>query len=408
LNIVAEDRKREETMSIRKELVEARKRKGWSQEDLAEKVGVHRNAVSEWERGVKAPYPVHVQRLCDLFGMTPEELGLMQNDTTNDIMVSGKCVGNIVEQCAAGVEVCRRLSYEQISSENIRSAQCMLTTYIPILQAVSIGHTAPLLAQIYQIRRGNAYHLEGLSATLKYGEEAVHYARIADDVTILTTTLHELASVYEWPLPGIPLRQRHRKSLDLAEELIHIQETRSGVPHHIQAWNYIGYAKFQALNGLKQDTYTAIGKANDAQSHAIEANSEEPITYHVYSPVEPVNLVRQAAIAYSYLGDQPKAVSTFLQTIAINGDQAEPTMPISNRMYTSLLSEALYSTLHLPMPKKDKDLSVILWKASLSKALELRSITYFSDAERNLHTMQGIWPDDAEIADLRDLLVPWE
>jgi hypothetical protein len=60
------------------------------------------------------------------------------------------------------------------------------------------------------------------------------------------------------------------------------------------------------------------------------------------------------------------------------------------------------------MPKKDKDLSVILWKASLSKALELRSITYFSDAERNLHTMQGIWPDDAEIADLRDLLVPWE
>lgn len=62
----------------------------------------------------------------------------------------------------------------------------------------------------------------------------------------------------------------------------------------------------------------------------------------------------------------------------------------------------------LPMAKKDKDLTIKLWKASLAKALELHSTTYYDEAQSLLRTMECVWPDDAEVADLRDLLVPWE
>jgi transcriptional regulator with XRE-family HTH domain len=61
----------------REKLVTARYSKGWSQEKLAEEVGVQRTAVSNWERGITDPYPIHVHRLCQLFAMSAEELGLV-------------------------------------------------------------------------------------------------------------------------------------------------------------------------------------------------------------------------------------------------------------------------------------------------------------------------------------------
>src|SRR6266516_49393 len=60
----------------RRRLATARYEKGWSQEELAERVGVTRNTLSKWERGIVAPYPLHVHRLCSLFGKTAAELDL--------------------------------------------------------------------------------------------------------------------------------------------------------------------------------------------------------------------------------------------------------------------------------------------------------------------------------------------
>ena len=60
----------------RKELVEARICAGLSQEEVAEHVGVTRNTVSQWERGLSNPYPIHVQRLCKLFDKSAKDLEL--------------------------------------------------------------------------------------------------------------------------------------------------------------------------------------------------------------------------------------------------------------------------------------------------------------------------------------------
>lgn len=56
---------------------EERRRRGWRTIYIAEQCGVAgEKTVRRWENGTARPSPVHVQKLCALFGMTAEELGL--------------------------------------------------------------------------------------------------------------------------------------------------------------------------------------------------------------------------------------------------------------------------------------------------------------------------------------------
>jgi WD40 repeat protein/transcriptional regulator with XRE-family HTH domain len=55
-----------------------RERRGWSQADLAEKVGCDTKTVGRWESGERIPRSYHRQALCELFGKSPEELGLVK------------------------------------------------------------------------------------------------------------------------------------------------------------------------------------------------------------------------------------------------------------------------------------------------------------------------------------------
>ncbi len=59
-------------------LRELRKQRGWTQAELAEALGVTDLTVRRWELGQTTPSVYHVKKLCDLFGKSPEELGLLQ------------------------------------------------------------------------------------------------------------------------------------------------------------------------------------------------------------------------------------------------------------------------------------------------------------------------------------------
>ena len=53
-----------------------RELRGWSQADVAEKIGGDPKTVGRWERGITSPGPQLCQKLCELFGKNTEELGL--------------------------------------------------------------------------------------------------------------------------------------------------------------------------------------------------------------------------------------------------------------------------------------------------------------------------------------------
>lgn len=61
-------------MRFEEKIVELRKQRGLSQEELAEQLGVSRQAVSRWELGSTMPDIPNLLQLCELFGVSADYL----------------------------------------------------------------------------------------------------------------------------------------------------------------------------------------------------------------------------------------------------------------------------------------------------------------------------------------------
>lgn len=61
-------------MNISNRIIKLRKQKGWSQEDLAEKLDVSRQSVSKWESGASVPDLTRILQMSDIFGVTTDYL----------------------------------------------------------------------------------------------------------------------------------------------------------------------------------------------------------------------------------------------------------------------------------------------------------------------------------------------
>ena len=61
-------------MEFGEKLSAARKAKGFSQEELAAKIDVSRQAVSKWENGTAQPETANILKLCETLEISPNEL----------------------------------------------------------------------------------------------------------------------------------------------------------------------------------------------------------------------------------------------------------------------------------------------------------------------------------------------
>ena len=85
-------------MRLSEKIVNLRKKNGLSQEDLAEKLNVSRQAVSRWEGGAASPDAANILQLSKLFGVTTDYLLNDEYESDNDLpkvkevkkMVSGR------------------------------------------------------------------------------------------------------------------------------------------------------------------------------------------------------------------------------------------------------------------------------------------------------------------------------
>ncbi len=72
-------------MNFSEKLTTLRKQKGLSQEALAEKLGVSRQAVSKWERNEAQPELSKIVALCELFEVDANELlGFEHHETDSN------------------------------------------------------------------------------------------------------------------------------------------------------------------------------------------------------------------------------------------------------------------------------------------------------------------------------------
>lgn len=61
-------------MILADKIIEERKKNGWSQEELASKLGVSRQAVSKWESSGSIPDLQRILLMSELFGVTTDYL----------------------------------------------------------------------------------------------------------------------------------------------------------------------------------------------------------------------------------------------------------------------------------------------------------------------------------------------
>lgn len=91
-------------MNISNRIIVLRKQKGWSQEDLAEKLDVSRQSVSKWESGSSVPDITRILQMSEIFGVT------------TDYLLKGDAMITVGEPTECEIDGCTK---EEISEENI-------------------------------------------------------------------------------------------------------------------------------------------------------------------------------------------------------------------------------------------------------------------------------------------------
>ena len=72
-------------MKLSDKIIQLRKSNGWTQEDLAEKMNVSRQAISQWEGAAALPDVTNVLQLSKLFGVTTDYLLNDEYESDNDL-----------------------------------------------------------------------------------------------------------------------------------------------------------------------------------------------------------------------------------------------------------------------------------------------------------------------------------
>ncbi|MDF7817399.1 helix-turn-helix transcriptional regulator [Runella sp. MFBS21] len=75
-----------------KNLIKFRNEKGLTQKELAEKLGIKNQSVSKWEKGEALPKGERLMKLCEILGVTPNQLSYEQNGSGDGVIDLGEKV----------------------------------------------------------------------------------------------------------------------------------------------------------------------------------------------------------------------------------------------------------------------------------------------------------------------------
>ncbi|SRR5579875_603766 len=457
-------------MNVRRtKLVEARARKGWSLETAAERIGCAPNTLSRWELGVMAPSAYHRARICQAYGLSEEELGLTQEGlmcvvsrskeiqtlinadlstylqdlalaphsncqeaqrtiarsveeftTMNTgqeaaltrrealqrlvmfpIMLMSRGIQRSIEDTlnvyAAGITACGYLSAG--NHEDLSVASSMLSAYLPVLKTIvqeSALHrkeAASLVAQCYRLKHTLTLHLESPNIAIArgYAKHAVTYSEVSGDTIARITALRNLAWAYNY----IKQYPQALKAIEQAEALI--QQKRTSLPPYVSSTVYSVLAVMQTKNGISPDS--SLGLAQDC----FFASSLDRSSLALHTGFNYAQLMRNHGLAQYYRGEYQEALAAFAKVIDPETLASKELMAVRTRV--ELLNNQTMAV--LKSPARDMEQAITYWKASIQEAITLRTQNHFDDACTAYEVMQGIWPNEPRIKELRDLIVHW-
>ena len=70
-----------------------RELRGWSQADIAQKVGSDVKTVGRWESGSSLPRPYYRQKLYEVFGKNAQDMGLLEQVPSSEVLKNEPALG---------------------------------------------------------------------------------------------------------------------------------------------------------------------------------------------------------------------------------------------------------------------------------------------------------------------------
>ena len=111
-------------VEIAQRLAELRRERGFSQEGLAEQLGLSRQAVSKWERAESAPDMGNLIALADLYGVTLDELLRVSPEVEEDVRYESQERAESAESQAAEAAEAARAAAERATSTRAWRGGC--------------------------------------------------------------------------------------------------------------------------------------------------------------------------------------------------------------------------------------------------------------------------------------------
>jgi transcriptional regulator with XRE-family HTH domain len=319
-------------------------------------------------------------------------LSLLDSDTAG-------AIDHALSQYAVSIAAAWFLSKSQYA-EDLADAFDAVTAYAHVLKSMVKYATrsaqrqaaASLAAQCDLLRAVLGWHLEGLKEATVYAREALFYSKGAEDIPLQIVVHRRLAWIYYYS-------KHYQQSLDEANQAVVLLKTSNGLPHLLHSNIYGTRAIRQAL--YQKDT-DAIESLRLMHQH-FEASSDDERQYSYLVDYDLSNLILAEGMTYAQLGKHDEALNSFAQIV--DPEDLSTKVPIAERVRIEILNNQTMSL--LKSTQSDMEQAIMLWKANIQGARDLRSKQRFSEAVTTYEAMQMFWPKEKRISDLREYVVHW-
>jgi transcriptional regulator with XRE-family HTH domain len=373
----------------------ARLKKNWTPEFVSSQVGVSLHTYARWEAGSQTPRHSSLQALCQVFEMSPEELGfsdLARKGAPQESHYKVQQALDDNEQAelsetltlwAIGIRSCWQLYMLGNQAELER----LLPNYLTKLSVPTLTpgpeqkDAARLTAQVYLLIALLELQRCDLISAQANGTQALVYSQLAKDWNLYVASQIRLAMIFA---------ARKRIGAALAaynEALRRINANPDAISPILQSWTFAGLGEIQATMGREPEALQFLRLAI-----AVFPDAPQEDSCSVYTYCDRSLLFLYEGLIFLRLGLPKRAWEAFSQV-----DNLKPTPP--ERIRAEFLRLKTYTSLMLGNMIQ----SCIYLEAAVRSAQEINSEMAFCDAYALYEHMLVNWGQEPRVRSLARL-----
>jgi transcriptional regulator with XRE-family HTH domain len=380
-------------------LQSARIKKSWTPEFVSKKVGVSLNTYIRWETGIQVPRPSSLSALCNVFEMTPTELGFVdlssekknvidtvpgsQDEQASDGSLTYSSQSEALALWSSGITSCWQLYMVGSQTELERLVPTYLTNLIrPTLRpGPDQPVAARLTAQAYQLLTLLELQRGDFVAAQKSSTQALIYSQLSKDWNLYVASQLRLAAVFS-------ARKRVGSALSSYNDALYrITATSDNISPILHSWIFAGLSEIQASMGREKEALQFLQLA-----FAVFPDEPENDPSFSYTRCDRSLLYLYEGLIFLRLGQPKVAWDAFSQV-----DDLKPAPP--ERIRTEFLHQKAYTSCLLGNIVQ----SCIYLEAAARAAQEIESDLAFSEVYALYTHMLSLWGQETRVKALAQL-----